>query len=286
MKAVYSHWNKSYGANGYNNIVDFVSTMALSVLTTKKSFDKVCLVTNSLYKDLLVNEFEMPFDEVSTSQDRWDNLPDWLWGYAKLSALNDQTEPFVHIDNDVFLWDPIRPEVKNKKLFFQSIETPFRDIYCYYDPLIEFAMKNVPNIPKLILDNPSKYAYNCGVTGINDLDILHEWFKLSTSFIMNPENQKIIESNKDLLIHQNLLHEQYFIACLCQSKGLVNNEDIGFIIDYKNLQKDCYTPGNKYTHLWGGIKKEKEVMISVKKRLLKENKVYGEFLLEKLKKYQ
>ena len=86
MKAIYSHWNTEIGSNGYNNFHDFATMMALSVLNSKKHFQEVNLVTNSLYAKILIDELELPFDNVSTSHDRFDDLPKWQWGYAKLAA--------------------------------------------------------------------------------------------------------------------------------------------------------------------------------------------------------
>lgn len=279
MNALYSHWNTKYGGNGYNNFSEFVMTMALSVLVTKKHYNKVKLVTNSMYKKILIDELEMPFDEVSTSHDRFSELPGWLWGYTKIASLQEQSEEFVHIDNDVFLWSGIDTSVSSNPVYFQSLETPFKDFYRYYAPLLEFS-KSLPNFPDIIKSNPVDYAFNCGVIGINDLDIIKEWFKIVTDTVTDASNLAVYNNDRELIIHQNLLHEQYFIASLCKHRGLSPGNGVGFIIDYKNIDKDCYN--KNYTHLWGNSKKSEYIMKKVKNRLLKDHPKYGSFLLEKV----
>jgi hypothetical protein len=53
---------------------------------------------------------------------------------------------------------------------------------------------------------------------------------------------------RDILIHQNLYHEQYFAACLIKMHG---NRDRVEIMDKDAMQ---ISKKYKYTHLWGTIK--------------------------------
>ena len=268
LKAVYTHWNLERNANGFNSFKDFLMTMMLSVLTSRKNFDKVELFTNSFYKKILVDEIGMPFTKVHITLDHFNNLGKIWWGYCKVHTYSLQTEPFFHIDNDAFLWDGLPPELKDCKMFFQSIETPFEEGYGWYKPLLEFS-KCVPVFPKLIRNNPVDFAFNCGVMGCNDTSLLKKWFNLSTLYVMSSENQPLWKDPDNLLIHQNLLHEQYFIASLTKSEGWKIGKDIKFLLNHKTLQNDCYKK-YRYTHLWGLDKKHEEYMDKVYSRMRRD----------------
>jgi len=269
MKAVYSFWSKDSQANGYNTLKDFLVTFSLSMLITKKHFKDVELVTNTDGKRIFIDILDLPFTSVSTGSNRFNHLPKWMWGYAKLGACEYQNEPFVHLDNDVFLWDGLPDKLMKKKMFFQSVETPFKAGYGLYGPLLKFANK-CPNFPKIIKNNPVDYAYNCGIMGCNDPSIIKEWFKISTDWVLDKDNHKRIIENKDLLIHQNLLLEQYFIASITKRMKLRPYTEIGLLLGTETILADCYKEGQRFTHLWGCTKKDQGLMNKVYKRLKSE----------------
>ena len=287
MIAVYSHWSLDRNSNGYNSFQDFLMTMSLSVLVTANNFKQINFVTNDLGKNIFINQVKLPFTKVSTSQNQFNSkLPQWLWGYAKLFAYTEQTEPFVHIDNDVFLWDGLPDEVSSKKMFFQSLETPFEAGYGWYVPLLHI-MSKCPNVPVVIKNHPVDYSYNCGIMGCNDPSLIKEWFIASTAYVRDPENLKVMSSNlfKDKLIYQNLLHEQYFITSILDSKGLKPYEDVGLMLKTESLTEDCYLKGRRYTHLWGLDKKNKESMAKVYARMKDDFPEYYNRILNLCKLY-
>jgi hypothetical protein len=49
-------------------------------------------------------------------------LDDKYWSLAKMYVYKLQKEPFIHIDNDVFLWDEFPKELFENDFFFQEIE--------------------------------------------------------------------------------------------------------------------------------------------------------------------
>src|SRR4029077_502271 len=56
--------------------------------------------------------------------------PAW-WALGKLYAYRAQREPFVHLDNDVFLWQPLPDRVESAPLFAQNPDhfEPGRSFY-------------------------------------------------------------------------------------------------------------------------------------------------------------
>lgn len=270
-RCVYSYWNTKGESNssGFNTFRDFLASITLSVLISKKHFEEVVFVTNSFGKKVLIDKLGLPFTDYTIELDRHKNLNKLFWAYTKIYAYSIQDKPFCHIDNDLYLWNGLPDDLKESKLCFQSIETPFESGYGWYKHLLE-ASKKAGYFPELIKNNPVDYSLNCGICGGNDLSLFREWIELSESYIFNPKNKAFFEDKENYLIHQNLMHEQYFISSLSNSKGLLPNKEIKLMLDYTRLYEDCYTEGRRFTHLWGLDKCKFEYIRKVYNRLEKD----------------
>ena len=267
-KAVFSYFNpdESFGNRcGFMKYSDFLFTTALSVLCASRHFKEVQFISSDWGNDV-IKSLDLPITSYSNKLNEMKTVSKYFWAYGKLLAYNEQTVPFVHLDNDVFLWDPLPPRILKARLCFQSQEQFDIPGYQYYDRLKKPWAK-APVRPQIIVDNEvMDFAYNCGICGGHDLDIFKEWIKCSGEYIFAPENQKVFFKDFDYeLIHQNLFHEQYFIASLIKSKGIRS--------EVKVLHKDAMMiPGKmRYTHLWGTTKTDKGMMARVRMRLLDED---------------
>lgn len=280
-RGVYSYWNPDGESNtsGFNSFRDFLVSITLSILTSKKHFKEISLVTNNFGYKVLFEKLKLPIDIISNELEKLNTINRLFWAYSKIYTYSIQNKPFIHIDNDVFLWDSISKEMKESRLCFQSLETPFEGGYGWYNGLLEVSSK-AGYFPQIVKDNPVGYSLNCGLCGGNDINIFSEWRELSESYIFNPLNEQFFKDQSNHLIHQNLLHEQYFISSLTKSKGLLPEKDIKFMIDYRNLINDCYTPTRRYTHLWGLDKRNKDYIGRVYRRLEQEFPSYYERVMK------
>lgn len=267
-KAIFSYWNPNRVDQGFNSLSDFLYTIAMAVNVAKKHFNEVELITDDWGKSLLIDKVKIHFTSVNTClQDLTDKgVSHYFWGYSKIVAYASQKTPFIHIDNDVLLWDGIPGKLLNKDLIFQSFETFAMPEYGWYKPLVEkfiwMPVKPMPILGNMVID----HTYNCGVMGANNLDIIKEWISCSENYLFSKENQEyLFDKNRDLLIHQNLLHEQYFISCLIKKNDLRNK--VGVLFEERDIRKIDFTKPYKYTHLWGLSKKDKVIISRVKKRL-------------------
>lgn len=183
-----------------------------------------------------------------------------LWAYAKMYSYSIQNEPFIHIDNDVILWDVVPQDVLSKDLFFQNKE--HLSDHLGYAPLINLSKEYMP---KKLLQNAPMFAYNCGVVGANNLDIIREWFNDVTEYLFCAKNANFWQYIQDKH-SQNHLFEQYFISALIHRKGLHNKTGTLLKDDfYVSAVRDF-----KMTHLWGMAKRDEATMQRVQKRLYDE----------------
>lgn len=269
QKAVYTYWNKdrSYtNTSGFSTLRDFLASITLSVLLSKQHFGEVELVSDVFGKGLLINKLGLPFTSFNPVLERWSGLDRHWWGLTKIIAYKEQKVPFIHVDNDAYIIDKPSEKFLDGKLCFQSLEAPFSGWYGWYRPLLERA-KNAKSYPEVVKNYPTDYAFNCGVAGGNDLEIFQEWFKAATEYDLSPENKPYFKSIQDIIIHQNLLSEQYFIACIAKSKEMKLGEDVQFLLDYTNLHNEANKPGQRFAHLWGGTKRDSSIIKRVYDRL-------------------
>ena len=263
-KAVFSYFNNTGVTNtsGFSSFEDMVYSTALAVMTAKKQFPRVEFITND-FGVRLVKALGLPVD-VSTLLNKMDDVSPYFWAYGKVLAYASQNEPFVHIDNDAYILSGLPQRMLDAECVFQSKEDFRLQGYGFYE-ILKPCFDEAPVKPKEIVPL-TDYAYNCGLAGGNNTDIfkLHE--KCSAEYIFAPENQTLFfEKHKEVLIHQNLFHEQYFLASLVQSRGLrpqteVLGDDIG----------DINKNGISYCHLWGLSKRNPQNMAKVKRRLLND----------------
>ena len=268
-KAVFSYFNpdESFGNRcGFMRYSDFLFTTALSVLCASRHFKEVQFISSSWGVDV-ITQLNLPITSYSNKLDEMKSVPREFWAYGKLLAYCEQKTPFVHIDNDVFLWEPLPKRILTARLCFQSHEPFDQDGYQYYD-MLKRCWDKAPTRPRIIMDNEvTDFAYNCGICGGHDLDIFEEHRKYSAEYIFAPENQDLFFRRfRHVLVHQNLFHEQYFLACLIKAHNLRSQVRV--------LNADALEIANhmRYTHLWGTTKNDKGMMARVRLRLRDEDR--------------
>lgn len=278
QKAVHSYWNHSKSEDNFSGFASFKDMLAstiLSLLIAKPYFEEFELVTNNYGKSILIDKLDLPYTSVRTDLNKWDNLNPIFWGFMKICAYAIQDKPFLHIDNDVYLITKPSEEFLNGKLCFQSIETPFEDFYGWYKILLETA-KKAKSFPNIINKHGVDYAFNCGVAGANDLEIIKEWVNCSAAYVLSHKNKEFFDNSENYLQHQNLLHEQYFIASLSKIKGYENNKDVQFILNSNDIHKEA---NGKFVHLWGTTKRLSENINKVYNRLKRDYPEYYERII-------
>ena len=256
MICIYTYYPfKNKESCGFLNTNELAIFLSLSVLYSGKQFKVVKLVTNNYGKSILIDKYGIKFTEVSTELEGL-NFPPELWAFAKMHTYSLQTQPFIHLDCDVIIRQPLPTRIKNAALSFQNWE--HFSVEKGYEPLIKAIEKTT--VSYYCKSKEISYAFNCGIVIVNDLSIVKKWKQLVDEFIFNPANASFWNSqtNKEQF---NYLFEQYFIACVAKDKYQLPY--IGFLID---ADEDITKPKFKMTHLWGKTK-QSPVMDKIKLRL-------------------
>jgi hypothetical protein len=196
MRAVWSFWSEPFRAH-YAPVWGTPRNHALawvgSVQSAARHYPDTMLVTDSAGARLLVDRLGLEFSEVSTCLDRFQGRDPGWWVLGKLAAYGMQTAPFVHIDNDVFLWKPLPARLESASVLLQHPEvySPDQTIYRTGDVERAFAETGgvLPVEWRWARARPDGLtADNCGIVGGCDVAFMRYFAETALDLVDRPEN--------------------------------------------------------------------------------------------------
>ncbi|PSR18696.1 hypothetical protein C8255_06125 [filamentous cyanobacterium CCP3] len=209
--------------------------------------------------------------------------PEW-WILGKLWAYRSQTEPFIHIDSDVFLWKSLPNAVAKAPVLAQNPEycifgEHHADGWWYRPEIFDIRLKNMngwlPEEWNWYTANRRELAYCCGIFGGNHVKFINHYADLALKIVTDARNQSAFSlmENKP---GDCLLIEQYFLAaCLEYHKQHADS-------NFQGLQVECLFESPEeafssnrseevgYTHLIGRAKQSQEIAERVEKRVAQD----------------
>jgi hypothetical protein len=287
MIAVWSLWSKplnAFPSSAWRREKDHLLSWILSVETAKRHYDETRLVTDTEGARLLVDSLGLEFSKVEVVLDFLNGTnPEW-WALGKLYAYLNQDRPFVHIDSDVYLWNPLPPRVANAPVLAQNPEhfdvgTSWYRID-YFDRILQ-AGGWLPNELRWFKSHsPHQKAECCGIFGGNTIDFIHYYADNAIKLVEHPVNAGVWSQ----IGGNNILVEQYFLsACIEYHRQSVNQENGygGIGIEYLfQSAHDAFNPAIAeqvgYTHLIGGAKRNELLMQRLEKRVQRDYAAYFE----------
>lgn len=135
MKIIQTFW--SSGRNplehsfGWPHAEYNLMSWTLSCLSLREHFDQVELYTDKRGYEVLIEKLHLPYTQVHVIYDDNLCLPQH-WAYAKIKTYSLQTEPFLHIDGDMYFPKPIpqeREDRPDEDLNISDIEYIYPSIY-------------------------------------------------------------------------------------------------------------------------------------------------------------
>jgi hypothetical protein len=217
MKAVWSFWSAPYAAHyrhAWARPIDHLLCWVISVQTAMRHYPDALLVTDTPGRRLLVDRLGLPFAAVSTELDRLAGHDPGWWMLGKLVAYSLQTEPFVHIDSDVFLW---------KRLPAYLVDAPVLAQHPEYHQAAQYGIDDIDmalrggggRLPRewewaCSLGHFVR-AENCGILGGQDTAFLRYYANTALALIEGEENLAIWRRFIVQFTH-NCAVEQFFLA--------------------------------------------------------------------------
>jgi len=259
-KVVYSQWSKPAKDEcvGFNSKKSFADCAELSVLNSKKWFDKVELVTDEKGYKFLIEDLKLPFTDVKVELDCLNHISKRNWSIGKIYACKIQDEPFMHQDFDVIWFKKPPSRILKAQAAFQNIEND-GTFHSFYKPLMNDAKGKNFNLNKYCNLDLLR-AYNCGIICFNDLSVINKWYDLAIDYIDKCKN------NLSLV---PIFFEQFLIYNLLEYYNY-KVETIG-----QNWVEEKSAVKYGYTHLISQSKRKKDIERKVAIKLAKTKSLLG-----------
>ncbi|MGD2082562.1 MAG: hypothetical protein PVF91_06325 [Chromatiales bacterium] len=268
MRAVWSFWSTPHRQRSrwaWTSELYHALSWALSVRTASRHYPDTWLYTDDAGAEYLVDRLGIRFAHVSTQlNDLADQDPDW-WALGKLYTYRAQTEPFVHIDCDAFLWLPLPRRLERAEVFAQSPE-PFEPGASFYQPeRIESAIlgsgERLPKEWSWYRSRPGRLRGECcGIYGGCHVGFLRYVAGLAIGLLEDPRIRVAMATLEDKPRLMVVL-EQFLPAASVSYHGQRHDSPFhGVRMEYLvNETPDLFRPGRAaslgFTHLLGGVKR-------------------------------
>jgi len=238
MKIIQSFWSKpafnsssSYWSRNLGGWLDqkyHLYSWALSFLTIQKQYPYIELITDDTGFDLLCKKIKLPYSRVLLSLNTLNRYDPNLFAIGKVFSYSLQNEPFIHIDSDVYIWEPFPQRITNNALISQNLEMNFRhDIDALQDVISKF--RYLPTDIKNYKEGDNFVSSNAGILGGQNIDFFKNYSREAFRFI-NRNNKQV--KNLNIPAHFNIIFEQYLFTNMAKARCI----DISYL--FENLTKN------------------------------------------------
>lgn len=294
MKIVQSFWSKPSLKKKVNNSDRSMGgwpdkkynyfSWAFSCLQFKAHYKEVELVTDKKGYDLLINKLELPYTSIKVILDDLNEYNEDLWALGKIYTYSIQSQPFIHADSDVYIWERFDPAFERSSLLAQNIEKGFS----YYDDVLSKIYNSFEFIPNALKSfkerNKVTMAINAGIIGGEDIDFFNQYAKEAFEFV-DKSYMHLQDINVGMF---NLIYEQFLFYAMAEECGKIVQCLLTEINDtFDGLADLASAPHHtKYIHAVGGYKRNQFVMDLLSYHLQKYYPQYYFRILRLLHTYQ
>ena len=287
MRAVWSFWSKPFRAHHAHVWLTWTHHLlawVLSVETARRHYAMTTLVTDTWGARLLVDRLGLPFTTVSTALDALHDADPAWWVLGKLWTYRLQSEPFVHLDNDVFMWKPLPASLERADVFAQNPECfPLTGESWYRPGAYARAIRAVdgwaPDEWWWSASRGLNQAVCCGIVGGRANSFLAYYADLAIRMIQHPRNRQAW-ADLGSPIGDNILMEQYLLAaCLCFHRQTHDSQYHALTVQYLFESADAAFDESVaaragYTHLIGGAKGNRALLDRLARRVKRDHPQY------------
>jgi hypothetical protein len=279
-RTVWSFWSKPFEAFHHKAWISrkhHLLSWILSLRTAQHHYPDTSLVTDDAGAHLLLSRLGLRFETVSLAlNDLKAEDPHW-WCLGKLYAYRSQQQPFIHIDNDVFLWHELPVGLVTSPVMAQN---PERFVYAdgaYRPDRWEAALLavNAPLPPEWLwyTRRRGNEAVGCGIVGGTDYNFLAHYAEQAIKMVRDTQHRKApLEAGE--IVGCNILAEQYLLAaCLHYHRMAQTSRFAGLRINYLfDSDQDSAARIDQlgYTHLIAGAKQNAEIAERLERRVSRD----------------
>jgi hypothetical protein len=273
MRAVWSYWSVPYRARrGFSWTAERTHALSwvLSVELARPYFDSIALHTDDEGARFLVDRLGLCFDSVclSLNQLRHED-PDW-WMMGKLQTYAEQTEPFVHIDSDVYLFKPLPRRLTSAPVLAQNPEQVGPGCFWYGVESCEIALRTrgdgfiPPEWTWYRTFVPHQRAACCGILGGNNVAFLRDYAQSVLRILKSPGNRHAFDHDP-LKRDYNPFFEQYLLAAFAAHRGI----PVAYLFEsFDDGIRSAAAQG--FTHLMAEAKRDARTAARIEQRVARD----------------
>jgi Family of unknown function (DUF6734) len=280
MRAVWSFWSKPWRARTggtWRTERHHLLGWILSFEAARKHYPDTELITDDEGARLLIDRLGLAFSRVSTSLNRLAAHDPRRWMLGKLYAYREQSEPFVHLDTDVFLWKKLPEYIENAPVFAQNAE-PFDTFRSTYDPdkirraLTQQTQGWIPREWEWALSFGSvQCAACCGVLGGRHVGFIRYYADQAIRLIEDPRNHagwSLLHVHE----HNNALEQYHLVACAefhrHRPESPYRDVELRYLFDpWMNVLNPNVAARIGFSHLWSGVKQDERISDRLERRV-------------------
>ena len=275
MKVVQTFWTGNQSADTTKPLLEFKCgwrsseyhwiSWAFSCFKLLELYGQVELVTDKRGKEILIDILKLPYTSVSTVlEDELGEIHPRLFALAKIKTYSLQTEPFIHVDGDLFLFQPLHPAILQAPLISSN---PEADLYFNSDVLKEVNDQGfwLPDHLQGVHQHPQIFSSNAGIIGGNDLSFIKDYCDFAFEFAERNRDKLDLVDTGNL----NFLIEQLSFFYLAQQRQIptayVSPEPVSDPLyhDFINLAD---IPNVVMAHAAGGCKRSDFMLSHILRR--------------------
>lgn len=248
---------------------------AYSCLQLRSFYNNVELITDELGCELLVQRLQLPYTNVRLDLAKIAGNSNGLWALGKIMAYHIQQEPFLHVDNDIFIEQAFDNRLLTSPLIAQNVQSRTR----VYTSTFQEVMNSYPYIPSYLEEFRNMSLVPCsnaGILGGTDLEFIHEYTCEVTTFLDRNKEAITASLNNIELSYLNVIFEQvifYAYAKHCKKNITYlfkEATDIPHNIGYFHSAYE----NKHFVHALGDYKQNRMVYHGLEKKLKKEYPLY------------
>ncbi len=275
MRIIQTFWSGGHDplkcGYGWNHAEHNLMSWSLSCCSLRNLYGQVELYTDQRGYDVLIDKLKLPYSDVHVVYDDGLCLPQH-WAYAKVKTYSMQTEPFLHVDGDIYM-----PKTFSQQVLVAPLVAQNREVgTVYYRRMMDNILCHQEiELPQYIIDalhEDSIASYNMGIFGGSDLKFIHSYCREAFAFMDN--NHMNDSSLPYSRVGCNILFEQVFFAVLAD----INGKDV-FSVLGRSMKDEGYS-GREFCdlaywdqrlffHILGGHKRNPYNVEMIRRTLLR-----------------
>lgn len=192
-----------------------IMSIALSCLSLHKFYPSIELVTDTFGYNL-INDIKLPYSKIAIALDTL-KYPTSLWAIPKIYTYTLQNEPFLHVDNDIFIWENCFSKLLKHNLVVQN-KYFLKNVQKEKLNWVLNDFKEQPACLKNIESNKRLSSVSVGLFGGSDIDFINQYASETLNFVRKNDTA-ILNQIPNFVAGSNSIFDEFIFCQMAKNKN-------------------------------------------------------------------